>query len=182
MGRSLNISPGVHPGRSPGAACVRPKRFPSAVRPSRGHSRGRLLPEFCRSVEPVSLQALVPLRDSGGALPAEMAVPFRALPEGQLSSVDMEMDCYQRAPNCTGNCMVKPFIHPCQKQQTRMCDGNSHPQASEGRAEKPTATWQGLTAGGRVRTISKEGPDREHAASSPGVRSPAGPQSSVDIP
>ena len=135
-------------------------------------------------VEPFPLQALSPLRNSGGALPAEMAVPFRALPEGQLSSVDMEMDCSQRASGCTGNCMrvVKPFIHLSWKQQTRACDGNSHPQASEGKAEKPTATWQGLNAGGRVRTILKEWPDREHAASSPGARFPTGPHSSVDVP
>ena len=140
-------------------------------------------PRTLSNPSPCKLSSL-PLRDSGGALPAEMAVPFRALPESQLSSVDMEMDCYQRASSCTGNCMrvVKPFIHLCWKQQTRACDGNSHPQASEGNAEKPTATWQGLNAGGRVRTISKEGPDREHAASSPGARSRTGPQSSVDTP
>ncbi len=71
-------------------------------------------PRTLSNPSPRKLSSL-PLRDSGGALPAEMAVPFRALPEGQLSSVDMEMDCYQRASSCTGNCMrvVKPFIHLC---------------------------------------------------------------------
>ena len=66
---------------------------------------------------------LSPLRNSGGALPAEMAVPFCVLQEGQASS-------------CT----------------------------------EPAATWQRLNAEARMRTISKEWPDREHAASSPGAR------------
>ena len=75
------------------------------------------------SVEPLPCKLSSPLRNSGGALPAEMAVPFCVLLEGQASS-------------CT----------------------------------EPTATWQRLNAGRRVRTISKEWPDREHAASSPGAR------------
>ena len=57
----MNISPGVHPGRSPGAACVRRTRYPSVARPPRGHNRGRHLGEFCRTLPPASSR---PLRET----------------------------------------------------------------------------------------------------------------------